>query len=63
MPEANTHVPHHTQRENDTTNGGGAEGAPIQRKIGRPQGGGGGSRGGIVVGGGGYFSSGSSESC
>ena len=22
VPEANTHVPHHTQRENDTTNGG-----------------------------------------
>ena len=27
MPEPNTHVPHHTQRENDTTYGGGAEGA------------------------------------
>ena len=27
VPEANTHVPHHTQRENDTTNGGGPEGA------------------------------------
>ena len=32
MPEPNTHVPHHTQRENDTTNGGGAFGT-IERPI------------------------------
>ena len=36
VPEANTHVPHHTQRENDTTNGGGAEGAAPIGTIARP---------------------------
>ena len=36
MPEPNTHVPHHTQRENDTTNGGGAEGAAPIGTIARP---------------------------
>ena len=36
VPEPNTHVPHHTQRENDTTNGGGAEGAATIGTIGPP---------------------------
>ena len=36
VPEANTHVPHHTQRENDTTNGGAAEGATPIGTIGPP---------------------------
>ena len=36
VPEPNTHVPHHTQRENDTTNGGGAEGAAPIGTIGPP---------------------------
>ena len=36
VPEPNTHVPHHTQRENDTTNGGGAGGAAPIGTIGPP---------------------------
>ena len=33
VPEANTHVPHHTQRENDTTNGGLAPIGTIERPF------------------------------